>query len=310
MAGLRRIAALALTLTPILLASSLTVTTAQSTSEIDLLISRVGERVAEFYKRAQTVMCTEKSTVQPVTRDWSSDGMPRTVESDLRIEMHGGDIDMPAEPTVVREVRSVNGRPPKPSDAKSRFGCTDPNPLSPEPLAFLLPAHREEYRFTSVREAKDRDRRALVISFETANRKSRLELIKDEHGHDDCFDWRGSVSRTGRVWVDPATDDVLKVESWLAGPIDIQVPETLRREYSFSSWIVLERDDLTLRYKAVPFTDPDEALLLPESVESITILRNDLQSIRRRDVLTDYRRFLTSSHIKRTVGGLVAPTFH
>ena len=303
MAGLARIAVLALTLTPVLFASRLTLTSAQSTSDIDLLISRVGERVAEFYKRAQTVMCTEKSTMQPISRDWSGDGMPRTVESDLRIEMQGGDIDMPVEPTLVRDVRSVNGRPPNPRDAKSRFGCTDPNPLSPEPLAFLLPAHREDYRFTSIREANDHGRRALVISFQTAIRKSHLELIQDEHGHDDCFDWKGQASRNGRVWVDPTTDDVLKVESWLAGPIDIQVPEKLQRHYSFSPWIVLERDDQTLRYKPVPFTDPDEALLLPDSVESMTILRSGLQSVRTRAVLTDYRRFLTSSRIKRGRGG-------
>jgi hypothetical protein len=298
MAGLTPKIAFAVCLPLLFLLSAIAPTAAQSATDIDVLISRVGERVAEFYKRAQTVMCTERSTVQPVGRDWSFDGMPRTVESDLRIEMHGGDIDMPAEPSVIREVRSVNGRPPNPRDATSRSGCTDPNPLSPEPLAFLLPSHREEYRFTSVREAKDRDRQVLVIAFQTTNRKSRVELIQDEHGHDDCFDWKGAVSRKGRVWVDPRTDDVVKVESWLEGPIDIQVPPKLQRHYSFASWIVLERDDLTLRYKAVPFSDPDETLLLPESVESLTVLRSDLQSIRRRDVFTDYRRFLTSSRIK------------
>lgn len=272
---------------------------AQDSSEIDRLVARVGQRVAEFYRRAQTVMCIERSTVQPVSRDWSADGMARTVESDLRVEMTPGDTDRPVEPTVIRVVRSVNGRPPNPKDAKSRFGCTDPNPLSPEPLAFLLPARRDEYRFTAVREGKDRDRAARVLAFQTANRKSRLELIEDEHGHDDCFDWNGTASRSGRIWLDAETDDVLKVESWLDGPIDIRVPNTLQRRYGMSSWITLERDDLTLRYKNVRFAEPDETLLLPDSIDALTILRTDLQSIRRRDVLSDYRRFLTSTRIKR-----------
>ena len=48
-------------------------------SGISLLVSRVGERVSDFYRQAQTVMCTERSTVQPVSRDWSGDGMQRTV---------------------------------------------------------------------------------------------------------------------------------------------------------------------------------------------------------------------------------------
>jgi hypothetical protein len=292
MAGLRLNAVLALTLTPVLLAATgWPARGSQSASELDQLISRVG---------AQTVMCTERSTVQPVGRDWSVDGMARTVESDLRVEMHGADTDMPAEPTVIREVRRVNGRPPNPRDVKSRSGCTDPNPLSPEPLSFLLPAHREEYRFTSLRSGKDHDRAALIIGFQTVNRRSRVDLIEDEHGHEDCFDWKGSVSKSGKLWVDAVTEDVLKVETWLDGPVDIQVSRALQRRYNLAPSIVLERDDLTLRYKMFRFEEPEESLLLPEAVESLTILRNDLQSIRRHDVFNDYRRFLTSTRIKRT----------
>ena len=299
MAGLGR-TTFARILTPVLLTVAAGAPTgrAQSTSAIDLLVSRIGERVAEFYRRAQTVMCTERSTVQPVGRDWSIEGMPRTVDSDLRVEMTAVDTDRPAEPSVIREIRSVNGRRPNPKDAKNRSGCTDPNPLSPEPLSFLLPSHRDEYRFTSLKEGTERDRRALVLGFQTANRRSHVELIEDEHGHDDCFDWKGTVSKSGRVWIDRETNDVLKVESSLNGPVDIQVPMKLQRRYNLSSWIVLERDDLTLRYKSVRFSEPDEVLLLPDTIESLTILRNDLQSIRRTDMFSDYRRFLTSSRIK------------
>ena len=57
-------------------------------------------------------------------------------------------------------------------------------------------------------------------------------------------------------------------------------------------WVVLERDDLTMRYKAVAFSDPDEVIRLPESIESMTVLRGGLQSIRRTDTFSGYRRFL------------------
>jgi len=50
-------------------------------------------------------------------------------------------------------------------------------PLSPEPLAFLLPAHRGEYRFTSVRDGKEKGRAAFVIDFISGNRKSRPERL-------------------------------------------------------------------------------------------------------------------------------------
>ena len=280
--------------------TSTTAAAAQAASEIDQLVVRVGERVAEYYRRAQTVMCLERSTVQPVRPDWSPDGLGRTVESDLRVELNA--IDAPGEPSVVREIRRINGRAPSDRDAKSRSGCTDPNPLSPEPLAFLLPSHRGEYRFTSIKSDKEHGRAALVVAFQTAERKSRPQLIEDERGHDDCFDWKGPVARSGKVWVDAETHDVLKLESRLEGPVEISVPPQLQRRYHMSPWIVLERDDVTLRYKTVQFSDPDEMLLLPDSIESMTVLRSDLQSVRRTDLFRDYRRFLTSGRIKKGSG--------
>jgi hypothetical protein len=271
----------------------------QSASDIDALVARIGERVAQYYRRAQMVMCVERSTVQPIRPNWSLDGLARTVESDLRVELRSIGEDFTEEPDVVREIRKINGRAPRPSDAKSRNACTDPNPLSPEPLAFLLPRHKEEYRFTSVKNAREDDRDALVIAFQTVARTGRVHLIEDPGGHDDCFDWKGPISRSGRVWVDAVTNDVLKVETNLTGPVDIGVPDRLRRRYNFSSYITLERDDLTMHYRSVPFTDPDESMLLPRTIESLTVLRSDLQSVRRTDIFSDYRRFLTSGHIKK-----------
>ena len=57
--------------------------------------------------------------------------------------------------------------------------------------------------------------------------------------------------------------------------------------------------DLTLHYREVAFSDPDEVLLLPESITTTTVLRTGLQSTRRTQQFTDYRRFLTRSRIKR-----------
>ena len=81
--------------------------------DVDLLVSRVGERIAEFYKRAQTVVFTEKSTVQPIGLDFSPRGFARTVESELHVEMDAGDSDGQSEATVVRQIKRVNGRPPR-----------------------------------------------------------------------------------------------------------------------------------------------------------------------------------------------------
>jgi hypothetical protein len=112
---------------------------------VEELLVRVGERVAEFYKGAKNVICIETSTVQPIDLSNSPDGFARTVESELHVEAESGQA--PGEAAIVRKIRKVNGRVPREKDKKDRAGCTDPNPLSSEPLAFLLPAHRSEYHF-------------------------------------------------------------------------------------------------------------------------------------------------------------------
>jgi hypothetical protein len=271
--------------------------TPQARPDLEALLTHIGERVASYYRQAQRVICIENSTVQPIAANWTPEGFARTVESELHVEAETADGDVLPDAKVVRNVRRINGRAPDERDKKARSGCTDPNPLSPEPLAFLLPAHRDEYLFSSVKDGKDRGRAAFVIDFVSATRTSRPELIEDERGHDDCFDWSGPLATSGRVWVDPHTFDVLRTDRRLEGPVDVRVPRTLQQRYGFGAWVVLERDDLTMRYKAVDFKDPDEVIRLPESIESLTVLRGGLQSVRRIDTFSGYRRFLGTGRI-------------
>lgn len=269
----------------------------QAPPDIEALMAHVSARVADYSRRARNVVCVEHSTVQPIQGNWAPEGFSRTVESDLHVEFEAADRDTLPEAKVIRDVRRINGRAPRERDKKDRTGCTDPNPLSPEPLAFLLPLHRDEYRFTAVRDGREKDRAALIIDFRSTNRTSRPELVEDERGHDDCFDWSGPVATRGRVWVDKTTHEVLRVDRRLDGPVDVRVPSRLQRRYNFAPWVVLERDDLTMRYTAVVFSDPHEVIMLPESIESLTLLRGGLQSIRRTETFSSYRRFLTKGRV-------------
>jgi hypothetical protein len=54
-------------------------------SDIEALVTQIAERVASYYGRAQSLICIEHSVVQPIARNWSSDGLARTVESELRV---------------------------------------------------------------------------------------------------------------------------------------------------------------------------------------------------------------------------------
>ena len=266
--------------------------------DVASLVARVGERVAAYYQRAQQLICTERSTVVPIGKNWSVEGFARTVESELRVELDAVDDGTVPAARVTRQVLRVNVREPRERDKKDRSGCTDPTPLSPELLTFLLPGHRDAYRFTAIREGRERNRDALVIDFASAQRTGKPELVEDEYGHDDCFDWKGPVAVAGRLWVDAASHEVLRLDRRITGPTDISVPWALQRKYRFDSYVTIDRDDVTMRYKEVTFDDPTETLVLPESVESVTVLRTGLQSMRRTQVFSEYRRFLTGSHIK------------
>jgi hypothetical protein len=249
---------------PIIALAAIATTSAQgqTSQSVEELLTRVGERIAEYYKRAQSLVCVEKSTVQQIGFNYSPEGFARTVESELHVEADGGDT--PGEAKVVREIRKINGRVPRERDKKDREGCTDPNPLSPEPLAFLLPAHRGEYAFSAAGIGKEQNRQTLLIDFASANKKGRLELQESSTGRPDCFTWSGDAPIKGRVWVDAITYEVLRVDSRFSGPVDIRVSDALQRKHSLSNWMVVERLDETIRYKKATFRDPDEAMLLPD----------------------------------------------
>lgn len=271
-------------------------TPAAQTADLPAIITRVGDRVAEYYRRARHVMCVETSTMQPIQSNLTPAGMSRTVESELRIEAE--DLSRTAaSATVVRSVLKVNGRAPRPQDSKDRSGCTDPNPLSPEPLAFLTAGERTAYRFTSLRSGKEGKRAAFVIEFESADRTSRPELVEDPGGHDSCFDWTGPIATRGRVWVDQETYDVLRVDRYITGPVNLEVSGRLRQRHNFGQSVVIDRNDQSIRFKTVAFHDPDEVMLLPESIQSLTILRGGLQSSRRSETFRNYRRFLGSGRV-------------
>lgn len=268
---------------------------AQKQPDVDELLVRVGERVAEFYKRATSVICIETSTVQAVDLGYSPVGFARTVESELHVEADSGQTL--SEAVLVRKVRKVNGRPPRERDKTDRAGCTDPNPLSSEPLTFLLPNHRSAYRFRTAGIANDRNRTALMIDFASVNRRSNLGLVEAASGHDDCFDWSGHIASRGRIWVDARTYEVVRVERGLSGPVDVKVPALIQRRHHLASWVTLVRDDVTIRYETVAFSDPEEVLLLPESIDSVTVIHGGLQSTRRNQKFSDYRRFVTRGRV-------------
>ena len=273
--------------------------TAQAPPDIDTLLARVSERIADYYRRAQSVVCIEKSTVQSVGRSFDPTGFARVTESELRVEPDGTDEGdgRPTGATVVRQIMKINGKPPREKDKNDRAGCTDPNPLSTEPLAFLLPANRKGYTFTTGGFGKGKDRGALVIEFTAASTDREGKVVEDERGVEDCFNISIPAPMRGRIWVSATSYEVLRLERHLAGLGEVRVNFAQQRKHNLPGSMTVERYDTAIRYKPIAFTDPDEAMLLPESIETVVIWRNGMESTRRRQEYSGYRRFLTAGRI-------------
>jgi hypothetical protein len=277
----------------------MTTVTAQAPPDVDTLLARVSEKIAEYYKRAQSVVCVEKTTVQAIGSGFSPSGLARTTESELRVEAElEADGDGGASGAkVLRQILRINGKPPREKDKKDRSRCTDPNPLSAEPLAFLLPANRQGYTFTTSGLGKGKDRDAFIIDFKAASEDKEGKVEEDPRGIEDCWNISVVVRTAGRIWVDAKTYQVLRLERHLAGLGEVQATFAQQRKHNLPRYMTMERYDTAIRYRPIVFTDPDESMLLPEVIETTVIWRSGMESTRRRQEYSDYRRFLTAGRI-------------
>jgi hypothetical protein len=252
-------------------------------------LARIGEYVERYYARAQSIVAEEAVSVQPLARDLGLDGFARRLSYELRLEWNpsAGFDDDPAH--VTRVLLTVNGRPPRDGDEP---GCLDPKSISPEPLAFLLADRRHKFRFTSGGLARVDGRTAMTIDYRSITPEP-PEATWDE----DCASIELPGRSRGRIWADSETAEILRLDEGLTGMVDVPVPWQHQRRGS-PMYMTIERADTTIRYRRVTFTDPDETLLLPASIESLTIIRNSgSPRTRITQTFSNYRRFVTGTRI-------------
>ena len=268
---------------------------AQIRNELDEMLTRVGDRIEEYFARAQKIVFLEKTTISHIGIDLTPQGFSRVIESDVRVEASpaDGDSDGSSETSVVRELRKINGRAPRRRD--DRNNCLDPNPISPEPLAFLLPAQRDEYEFTWAGRGKGKEQSHVLIDFRELGSGKPSVTERTDRG-EDCFTVDIPGRARGRVWIDASTYEVLRVDQRISGLVDLRLPDSKKRRSAIDDHGVLERLDVSIRYKNVPFRDPEETILLPESIETLMIVRG-MQSYRKKQVFSEYRRFVTDARM-------------
>ena len=263
------------------------------TADVAAMLSRIGGQVEQHYSRAQSTVCLETVRLQPLALDLSPDGRHvRRLVYELRVAWEPSpDRARPLEATVLRQILTVDGRPPRPGE---EAGCMDPRPVSPEPLAMLLPGRQHEYGFRWAGAGRTDGRASVMLDYKSL--ASRSAEVK----------WRGQCvsvelqGRTrGRVWADRASGEVLRLDEHLTGQFEFPVSKEHTRQGGPSSMII-ERVDSSIRYQPVTFHDPDETLRLPASIQTLTVIRNaGVPRFRTTQVFSNCKRFLTDARIVR-----------
>lgn len=252
---------------------------------------RISEYVEQYYSRAQSIVTNEAVTVQRLNMDLSADGFARRLVYELRVEWNPsveGD-DPPA--TVTRQLLTVNGRPPREGDKPE---CMDPRSVSPEPLAFLLPSRRHKFAFKSAGVGRVHGRTAIMVDY----RSLQAEEPKTEW-RDECVSVELPGRSKGRVWADPETAAIVRIDEQITGMVDIPVPRKQQR-VGTPLYMTIERADTSIVYRPVLFQDPDETLLLPATIDSMAVVRNSgSPRVRITQSFSNYRRFVTAGRILR-----------
>ena len=262
------------------------------------LLQRVGERVERYFARAQSLVCLETVTWHPLDAGFGLEAMSREIESELALAWDGVEAGPVArEIRTHRRVLRVNGRPPRPRDPRN---CTtaEQTEMESAPLSMLLPAVRDEYGFklAGTRTVKGRD--VLLLDF-VERARPRVESSVVE-GNDDCINYSIDGGSRGRLWIDAASYDVLRLERRLPPMLDIPLPRSIARRAAQSAFFTLERSDTTIDFQPVTFRDPDEILTLPVSSVEMRITRGSgTPRLRTTTEYSAYRRFLTGSRILR-----------
>lgn len=261
--------------------------------DLAVVLQRVGERVEQYFARAQSIVCVEIVGLMPVDTGGYVRG--RTVESELRLSWQPTDeTPVPIEARTLRQVIKVNGHAPRKNDHDN---CTSPEQNSSEvqPLSLLLPQQRHEYSFKLAGAARVDNRAAILIDYRMVEKPS--VTVAMVNGKEDCISYALDGGMKGRIWIDAETFDVLRMDQGLIGLVDIPLPRKVASRDRRPSW-TMERWDTSIRFKPVTFQDPQETLVLPASSTSFRITRGaGTPRLRTSTRYLSYRRFITGARI-------------
>jgi len=279
------------------LVAALTVSLSAQQPSLDVagVLHRAGEKVAEYFARAQSIMCLERVSLQKLDTGYGADGPARRVESDLQLSWDPTPEDpTPTEARTLRQVVRVNGGKPREKDYNN---CTTPEQQASEeqPLSLLLPGERGKYTFTYDSRAVVDRRDAVVLTYREIRKPTvDVSLVED---NEDCISFDIEGGMRGKIWIDAETHDVLRLDRSLGGQITIPLPRKATRRGGNLFW-TMERWDSTIRFRRVTFENPEETLVLPFESTTLQVTRGSgSPRLRTSTQYLSSRRFMTGVRV-------------
>jgi hypothetical protein len=266
--------------------AALVVAAAAAQSREPEVLVRAGEYVERYYERASSLLATETVVVRPQERGADHEGYWWRMTNEVRFEPGPSAL---SPPRITRRLLSAKAPalgPPFQSD------CFEQTSFSIDPLVLLLPAERGKFRFSTGRIDTIAGVRAQRIDFVPLTREP---PIVEWQGR--CGIIRSVGSTRGRLWVEPESGEVIRIEDRLPDAVRLPGPPRTSdpnapREFT------LQRFDTTVEYKRFAFSDPEEVLLLPSLVESVSAVHGSgVPRVLITRTFSDYRRFLGSGRV-------------
>lgn len=249
------------------------------------LLATVGTTVDAFYARARSIVARETVTLQPLHPDLRPRGLARVIEYDVRIDW------TPPSATITRDLLRRTGHV---SGSEADPECLDPKPSAYEPLAPLQTARQPELLFRIAGSERESRRNITILEY-----RPRAPERASITWNGRCGTIAIEGATVGRVWVDSATGEVRRVDERLVRRVPFVLPiEYVRSAAAPRISQTLDRHDVSTRYEAIVFRDPEERITLPVSITATTVIDNGaVPHLLTTHRFSNYRRFITSGRV-------------
>jgi hypothetical protein len=267
------------------------------------LLERAGERIQKYQDAMLSIAFTEILQQQELRSDGTPKNKPKEFVYDSIVVTRTSAVNKENSfPLITRTLKTVDGKPTEQKNLKQRSKCADtnPRPAYGDPLNFLLPKNRGIYTFSYAGEAELDRRKTAIILINQPPATEPVKIITKGN----CFHLSRGLQGQGKIWIDLNTYDVVQLQWNLAESFSGKIPAGVAKFGVFPLFrpareISYDKQEFTMRFRAVTFQNPEQVLWLPSSSESVWILKGAaIEGFRTTTEYTRYKRFLTSVEIK------------